>query len=115
MSGVSMKKIWEWIKTMVSKIADLIPRRFKRETPEELRPAPHVMTPLEKKLGRKIQKKQAREAARAVDTRQGGPNMPKYQSCPGGHGWKRRARKTMGGAYYGCKKCGDFFVRASGL
>jgi len=103
MSGVSIKKIWEWVKTMVFKLL----RRPGHE------PASHVMTPLEKKLARRIQKRQAREG-RGIDTRQGGPNMPRYQPCHGGHGWKRRKRKTMGGAYYGCKKCGDFFVRASG-
>jgi hypothetical protein len=40
-----------------------------------------------------------------------GPNMPKYQPCPRGHGLKKRKRRTLGGAYYHCEKCGDFFVR----
>ena len=115
MSGASIKKSWEWIKTMVYKIADLLPRRFKREVPVEPEPAPHLETPLEKELGRKIQKKRDREVGRAVDTRQGGPNMPKYQPCPRGHGGKKRKQKTIGGAYYLCERCGDYFVRAQRL
>jgi len=40
------------------------------------------------------------------------PNMPKYQPCPKGHGFKRRKEKTLGGASYHCNICGsDFFVR----
>jgi hypothetical protein len=109
MSGASIKKIWEWIKTMVYKIADLIPRRLRRES---LEPAPS--TPLEKELGKKIQKRQARELGRAVDTRQGGPNMPRRQRCSCGR-WAKRKRKTMGGAYYKCPIHGEFFVRASRL
>lgn len=121
MTGASIKKIWKWIKTMmsniVSKLPKLLPRRhrFIREVQVGPEPAPHVMTPLEKKLGREIQKKRTRGTMRAVDTRQGSPNMPRYQPCSRGHGQKRRKRKTMGGAYYGCKKCGDFFVRSPGL
>ena len=38
-------------------------------------------------------------------------NMPKRQPCPFGHGWKKRVRKTIGGATYSCGKCGEFFVR----
>ena len=40
------------------------------------------------------------------------PNMPKAQPCPRGHGWKKRTRKTLGGADYLCNKCGAFFVSA---
>ena len=39
-------------------------------------------------------------------------NMPKYQPCPFGHGWKRRRDKTLAGARYWCGQCaGSFFVR----
>ena len=39
-------------------------------------------------------------------------NMPGYQPCPAGHGWKSRRAKTRGGARYWCSKCGAaFFVR----
>ena len=58
-------------------------------------------------------KAEPEETLRMVNTKQPGPNMPRYQSCPNGHGWKRRAYKTMGGAHYHCH-CGDFFVRAVG-
>jgi len=109
------KMIWEWIKTMVHKIADLIPRRFRREVTEEPEPAPGQLTELDKRLGKEILKKQARGVGRPVDTHQGGPNMPKYQPCPRGHGMKRRTQKTAGGAYYACQQCGKFFVRAPGL
>jgi len=41
-------------------------------------------------------------------------NMPKYQPCPEGHGWKRREEKTMGGANYWCNKCRrSFLVRVA--
>jgi hypothetical protein len=104
-----LNKMREWIKAMVYKIADLISRRLRRE-PSEPEPAPS--TPLEKELGRKIQKRQ--ELGRAVDTRHGGPNMPRRQRCSCGR-WAKRKRKTMGGAYYKCRIHGEFFVRASAL
>ena len=51
--------------------------------------------------------------SKAIDTRLFGPNMPKHQPCPEGHGWKRRESKTRGGARYWCNRCqGFFFVRA---
>jgi hypothetical protein len=56
---------------------------------------------------------ESREMARLVDTKQPGPNMPKRQPCPNGHGWKRRIYKTLSGAYYHCGLCGDFFVRSA--
>jgi len=41
-------------------------------------------------------------------------NMPRRQPCPFGHGWKRRAYKTLGGAYYWCNICpAAFFVGAA--
>ena len=107
-----MNKVREWIKAMVHKIADLIPRRLRRE-PLESEPAP--LTPLDKELGKKIQRRQARELGKAVDTRHGGPRMPKYQPCPSCNKMAKRKRKTMGGAYYRCRKHGEFFVRAPGL
>jgi len=104
----SIKKIVEWIKTMVHKIANLIPRRFKRE-PES---APHVMTPLEKELARKIQQRQAREG-RPVDTRTGGPNMPKWQPCDICNRGAKRVLKTSTGAKYHCTKCNNnMYVQA---
>jgi len=98
---------------MVHKIADLIPRRFRREVPEEPEPAPGQLTELDKRLGKEIQKRKAREG-RPVDTHQGGPNMPRHQHCKCGR-WSKRKRKTAGGAYYKCRIHGDFFVRAPGL
>jgi hypothetical protein len=105
-----MSRVLDWIRATIFKLRDLISRRSKVDTPEE----PPVLTELDKKLGRKIQKRQAEKAelAQPVDTRHGGPNMPKRQPCPRGHGWKRRKQKTMGGAYYGCRICGDFFIRS---
>jgi len=55
-----------------------------------------------------------KEMLKVVNTRQPGPNMPKYQPCPNGHGLKHRIYKTLGGAYYNCVICGDFFVRSRG-
>jgi len=46
-----------------------------------------------------------------VSTSRGGPNMPQYQPCPLGHGWKKRKGKTMAGALYWCNICkAEFFV-----
>lgn len=111
MSSIALKKVWRWIKTMMRKLL----HRSKQKASIEAEPAPGVLTDLDKKLGREIQKRQAKGQIKVADTRQGGPNMPRYQFCPQGHGLKRRTRKTMGGAYYGCKKCGEFFVRAPRL
>lgn len=52
-----------------------------------------------------------------IDTRRSGPNMPKYQPCPKGHGFKRIEDKavvgSVPGALYYCNQCKDnFFVRA---
>ena len=103
----ALLKYWKRAWSMLSKLL----RRSRGGDSVEPEPAPHVDKALERKLARQIQ----RGAAKAVDTCQGGPNIPRYQFCPRGHGSKKRTRKTMGGAYYGCKKCGDFFVRAPGL
>jgi len=86
-------------------------RRFRRETPVEAEPAPHVMTPLErrqfeKNLARAIQEKQAREG-RIVDTRTGGPNMPKWQPCDICNRGAKRVLKTSTGAKYHCTKCNN--------
>lgn len=43
------------------------------------------------------------------------PNMPRFQPCPQGHGLKKRKKKTLGGAYYGCGICGNFFVKAGNI
>ncbi len=45
-----------------------------------------------------------------VSTRRGGPDMPKYQPCPLGHGWKKRSSKTMAGALYWCNMCQSSFL-----
>lgn len=37
-------------------------------------------------------------------------NMPKRQSCPEHGGACKRVRKTVTGAFYHCRFCGDFFV-----
>jgi len=47
---------------------------------------------------------------KTISTGHGGPNMPKKQPCPRGHGLKKRARKTMGGAFYFCNVCPVEFV-----
>lgn len=92
-----IKRFWNWLKSL-----------FRRR----VAPQPHVPTEIEKKLADRILKRQVKEG-RLVTTRQPGPNMPKSQPCPQGHGWKRRKQKTMGGANYHCNTCRqDFFVRA---
>ena len=102
-----MTKILEWLKAILVKLPKLLPHR--RGTREETEPALGLI-PLDKKLTKKEER--AAKMGRPVDTRQGGSNMPRYQPYPLGHGWKKRTRKTMGGAYYGCSKCCDeFFVR----
>jgi len=106
MSSTAIKKIWEWIKTAVYKI----PHWFKRGIPET-EPTPHVNKALERKLAKRIQKR----AVKTVDTRQGGPNMPKSQPCPRCRRRSKRVEKTEGGANYKCPKYGKFFVRAPGL
>ena len=45
-----------------------------------------------------------------VSTSRGGSNMPKYQPCPLGHGWKKRNGKTMAGALYWCNVCQSSFL-----
>lgn len=104
--GMSLiKKIWKWIKAI-----------FKRKEPES---APSVLTELDKKLGQKIQQRQAK-MGKPVDTSKGEHNMPKYQPCPKGHGLKKIEDKAIvggvPGALYYCNQCkGRFFVRAKGV
>ena len=100
-----------WVKTMALRLL----HRTRHETPKEPEPAPGVLTDLDRKLGAEIQKRQAR--GKAINTRQGGPNMPKYQPCPKRHGMKKREDKAVvggiPGALYYCNQCKDsFFVRA---
>ena len=39
------------------------------------------------------------------------PDMPRRQPCPKCGGWRRRARKTLAGAWYLCSRCDrGFFV-----
>lgn len=50
---------------------------------------------------------------RLVDTRSGGPNMPKYQPCSVHRVMGKRKQKTVGGAEYWCRRCHiTFFVRS---
>ena len=42
------------------------------------------------------------QIARFIGTKRPGPNMPKRQPCPNGHGWMPRQQKTENGAYYFC-------------
>lgn len=65
-------------------------RRSKGGDSVEPEPAPHVDKALVRKLAKRIQGRQAKGEAKAVNTSQGGPNMPRYQFCPGGHGLKKR-------------------------
>ena len=88
---------------MVSKIADLIPDRFKRD------PAPGVLTDLDKRLGQKIQQRKGR----LIDTSHGGPKMPKYQPCDICGRGAKRVQKTSTGAKYHCKKCNNSMVIAA--
>ena len=111
MAVLAINRFWGLIK---AKLAKLIPHR--RGEPE---PAPGALTELDKKLGRKIQERQAK-MGRPVDTRKGEHNMPKYQPCPFGHGLKKIEEKAIvggvPGALYYCNKCKDrFFVRAKGV
>lgn len=46
----------------------------------------------------------------AVNTSRGGPDMPKYQSCPQCHSGSKRRDKTITGAFYGCRNHGRFLV-----
>jgi hypothetical protein len=106
-----IKKIWECIKAL-AKLPKLLPHRG--EVREESEPAPGVLTDLDKELGQKIQRRQEK-MGKSVDTRQDGPNMPRYQFCPSCHRNAKRMQKTMGGSYYKCPIHGAFFVRALGL
>jgi hypothetical protein len=100
---------------IVSKLVKKLTKLLTREV-EEAEPAPGVLTDLDKKLGAEIQKRQTLEG-KPVDTRQGGPNMPRYQPCSRCHRGSKRVEKTAGGANYRCPnpEHGKFFVRAPGL
>jgi hypothetical protein len=96
-----------WLKAMV-KLAKLLPRR---QGEEESDPAPGVLTPLDKELGRRIQERQA--GGRVITTGQGGPNMPKHQFCACGRRAKRTDKAQIAGregAFYNCSIHGEFFV-----
>jgi hypothetical protein len=101
-----IKKVWESIKVIISRLAGLL--RFTRRA--EPNPVPRV--DLDQKLGREIQKRQAK--GKTIDTHQGGPNMPRYQPCPSCGKGSKRIRKTEEGANYQCPIHGTFFVRAKG-
>lgn len=60
------------------------------------------------------EKRKKRDEGRLINTRYGGPNMPKHQPCPLCRAWVKRIRKAMGGAHYYCTKCKrDNFVKAT--
>jgi hypothetical protein len=102
-------RVCEWLRTLVAKLPRLLPRRREAEEEDE----PGVLTELDKRLGKEILERQAR---RKVDTRHGGPNMPRSQPCP----VCRRKSKRVGkidedhyrGAYYMCPNHDKFFVSA---
>jgi hypothetical protein len=108
MSSIAPKKIWKWIK-MVAKLPLLLPRRFIRKAEPES--TPQVDKALERKLAKRIQKR----AVKAVNTRQGGPNMPKSQLCPRCRRRSKRVQKMAEGANYKCPEHGKFFVRVPAL
>lgn len=96
-----IKQIMEWFRTILSKLTDLLPRRQEPEV------EPHVDTALDRKLGRDIKKQRERGVGRLLDTRHGGPNMPKYQPCGICLNWVKRVEKTSRGAKYHCNKCNN--------
>ena len=106
-------KVWAWIKTTASKLMTKLPKLLTRRR-EEAEPAPGVLTELDKRLGKEIQRRQAK--GKAVDTHQGGPNMPGSQPCPICRRRSKRVEKIdeghYRGAYYSCPKHGKFFVSA---
>ena len=90
-------KLWQWIRVMVDRLF----RRKRRTVTEDS--GQLIDNPRDRRL----------PCAERVDTRQGGPNMPKRQPCPLCTSWVKRARKTMSGAHYYCSKCKHGrFVRA---
>lgn len=93
-----VERIWDWIKSTVLKL----PRAGPALTP-------HRNIELEKKLARDIQKNQGK----GVDTRRGGPNMPKYQPCDICNRGAKRVQKTLTGAKYHCKKCNNDIIVAA--
>jgi len=100
----AIKHLIEWFRTLLSKLTDLLPRRQRH-------PTPHVDPALDRKLGRAIQKRLGRRMGRLLDTRHGGPNMPKYQPCDRCLKWVKRVYKTSRGAKYHCSKCNhDIYV-----
>lgn len=81
-----LKNIWRFIKVIISKLLSL----FRHKEVAIIREEPQ---------------------RDSVSWRN--PNMPKFQPCPRGHGWKKRIEKTIGGARYLCNRCRDkFFVAA---
>ena len=82
----------------MSRLASNIAQLFTGKTTQELEAQPP-----------KPQKE--KPARRAINTSRGGPNMPRFQPCPLGHGPKKRVAKTVGGALYHCNKCqSDFLI-----
>ena len=97
------ERIRDWIKAIVLKL-------LRRTGPPA---TPHQNIELEKKLARDIKKKRDRLVGRGVDTRHGGPNMPKYQPCDICGRGAKRVLKTSTGAKYHCKKCNNSMVIAA--
>jgi len=66
---------------------------------------------LHERIAQDIRKRRAGQEGIPVATSRGGPNMPRFQSCPQCHTNSQRVAKTEGGAYYKCRSHGEFFVR----
>lgn len=95
-----MKVIWRWLINLFNKLF----KHKKEAEPKDI--------PLEELKWESP--KWFKSIFRMVNTSHGGHNMPKFQPCPEGHGQKKRANKTIGGADYWCDICQcHFFVRAA--
>ena len=81
------ERILEWLKAIVTKL-------FHKPTKVSVKPEASLS-------------KERPEMATPI---RWGHNMPKYQPCPFGHGWKKRIEKTMSGADYWCNVCRTRFL-----
>lgn len=98
---------------LLAKLTELLPGLFRRDGQGDPDPSPGQLTQLDRKLGKRIQERQARQAARAQTARIRGFNMPKRQPCPVCHASAKRKLKTFDGANYYCRRCRKtFFLRA---
>lgn len=93
------------IRSLLSKLAHALSRLFFGKGPEEF----EEIKPIKERAPRKWWE----WPFRVIQTSQGGPNMPRYQPCPRGHGWKKRISKSITGAWYFCNRCQEkFFVKS---